>query len=303
MKVSDVNACQLHVWYDRFKRHTIKTKCIPLSGRFAAFLRSDGIQLPRGFNSSRYGDHIEYDEEVEVEEEEDDWDDLVCELECIGCALEELGGAVLPKLNWSAPKDATWINAGETMRCTRVSEIIILLKASDFISHDLNCPYEYCQDLQEQDQEYQLVLNLRKWSQLYPSREFRCFVKNRHIVGICQRDIKTHYSHLHEPECKKAIETSIAEFYQHVLRDQLELSDCVCDVYVDQDYCSWLLDVNVYGLPTDSLLYSWEELDADVESGLRLLSEEQGGASVLGGLVQRLPLDMYAHESELLINM
>ena len=74
----------------------------------------------------------------------------------ISSAIELLGGAVLPKLNWSSPRvrreggrererpyfpnhlqDATWISPGNSLRCTCPAEIFLLLKSSDFIAHDL----------------------------------------------------------------------------------------------------------------------------------------------------------------------
>ena len=35
-------------------------------------------------------------------------------------------------------QDAVWISPGNTLRCTTPAEIILLLKSSDFISHDLS---------------------------------------------------------------------------------------------------------------------------------------------------------------------
>lgn len=87
-------------------------------------------------------------------------------------AIAELGGAVFPKLNWSAPKvrlplrlsplarafasgphycapppspppaahsaqDATWISTTGTLKCDSPSEVFVLLKSSDFVVHDL----------------------------------------------------------------------------------------------------------------------------------------------------------------------
>ena len=52
-------------------------------------------------------------------------------------AIAELGGAVFPKLNWSSPKDAAWIAMDSTLKCTDVREVFLLLKSSDYVSHDL----------------------------------------------------------------------------------------------------------------------------------------------------------------------
>jgi len=54
--------------------------------------------------------------------------------------IEDFDGAVFPKLNWSSPKDATWISTTGTLKCETVSEIFLLLKSSDYITHDLSQP-------------------------------------------------------------------------------------------------------------------------------------------------------------------
>lgn len=38
-------------------------------------------------------------------------------------AIDTLGGAVSPKLNWSCPKDAVWVATGNTHRCTNADEV------------------------------------------------------------------------------------------------------------------------------------------------------------------------------------
>jgi hypothetical protein len=52
-------------------------------------------------------------------------------------AIEALGGAVCPKLNWSVPRDAAWVNGG-TLRCETPGDVMLLLKSSDFVQHDLD---------------------------------------------------------------------------------------------------------------------------------------------------------------------
>jgi len=45
----------------------------------------------------------------------------------IGEAIDRLGGAVSPKLNWSCPSDAVWVTTGNTHRCTNADEVDIPL--------------------------------------------------------------------------------------------------------------------------------------------------------------------------------
>lgn len=41
----------------------------------------------------------------------------------INAAINRLGGAVSPKMNWSCPKDAVWVSTGSTHRCTNADEV------------------------------------------------------------------------------------------------------------------------------------------------------------------------------------
>lgn len=100
---------------------------------------------------------------------------------------------MFPKLNWSSPRDASWIATTNTLKCHNPADIFLLLKSSDFIAHDLAHAYEDCSDaapegcpkdeagVQRRPKTVQLIL--RKWFDLAPSMEFRCFVRDNELVG------------------------------------------------------------------------------------------------------------------------
>ncbi|KAG2065932.1 D123-domain-containing protein [Suillus decipiens] len=69
-------------------------------------------------------------------------------------------------------------------------DVCILLKFSDFITHDLSIDtvFEGCQCDTSNPPSYQLELVLRKWYPIDRSRELRCFVREDHLIGISQRD-------------------------------------------------------------------------------------------------------------------
>jgi len=60
--------------------------------------------------------------------------------------IAALGGAVFPKLNWSAPRDAVWATAGAA-KCGTAGDIVLLLKSSEFAAHDLEHAYDGCADV------------------------------------------------------------------------------------------------------------------------------------------------------------
>ncbi|GAA6080809.1 cell division cycle protein 123 homolog, partial [Tachysurus ichikawai] len=110
---------------------------------------------------------------------------------------------------------------------------------------------------------YELVL--RKWSELIPGGEFRCFVKENKLIGISQRDYTQHYQHISKQEV--SISSSIQQFFRENVQHQFLNEDFVLDVYRDSTGRVWLIDFNPFGEVTDSLLFTWEELT----SGTNLL--------------------------------
>lgn len=168
----------------------------------------------------------------------------------------------MPKLNWSSPKDATWMNAN-SMDCRTPNDIYLLLKSSDFITHDLEHAFDDTVDGEGAEVEltnatipYYLVL--RKAFEMNPSVEFRCFVRNRKLIGITQRDLN-HFDFL--VDLQDRLQSKIQEFFDVRLRDTFPDDNFVFDVYVPTPYERvWLVDVNPWAPRTDPLLFSWLEL-------------------------------------------
>lgn len=330
--VEEVLACQFSSWYPTFSKIvpldttttdgdgendslptpslTRKNVTIPsvIVGdlpmpEFRDYLLSDGVKLPRGANklSSCAGASNTMDEE---EEEDGDDDSQTFHFSHLNTQIEETirdkfssAGGILPKLNWSAPRDATWINEG-TMRCKTPGDVYLLLKSSDFCTHDvLYESLKDCRDytgidggegdvpLEEHLQHPPLQLILRKWCNLSPSMEFRCFVRNHELLGISQRQHSVHFPHLKEDRDK--LYDLIHDFFEdYVLRRFAggTISNYVWDVFVDKKDRVWIIDFNPWARTTDSLLYEWSELvsmdaddarDYDAESGMRIATSER----------------------------
>lgn len=141
------------VW--RFRSITPKTRIIPLSLPFLEYLRADGIVLPPDDHSHDSSpddtDSVTLSDSASTTAETSDedsgtfsaWTELH---DRIKATIAELGGSVVPKLNWSAPKDATWISATNSMECQVPNDIYLLLKSSDFITHDLDHAFDDCEE-------------------------------------------------------------------------------------------------------------------------------------------------------------
>jgi hypothetical protein len=259
-----------------------------LSKPFLDYLRADGIVLPSDEDAapvqwSDRGNSIisapSSDEQSDDDEDEDE--DVAAEWRDIHAAISktiaELGGSIVPKLNWSAPKDATWMNSN-TMACRLPSDVYLLLKSSDFVTHDLEHAFDDCVDSPEstiEPNEIPYVLVLRKTiEKINPSLEFRCFVRGRKLLAICQRDLN-HYKFLFPLQDK--IRAMILEFFAIRLRDVFPDEDFVFDVYIPPPHDRvWLVDFNPWAPRTDPLLFGWLELltmDEPPESSSQSLNE------------------------------
>jgi len=159
-------------------------------------LHADGVFLPEQNYLGR--SHLREVNEDEFSTNETEFDDENQPLpsfpdleQQIWNTIDEFDGAVFPKLNWSSPRDAIWISATNTLKCNSPSDIFLLLKSSDFIAHDLDHAFDDChydnQSRRRRPNVFELVL--KKWYDVAPSMEFRCFVKDEELVAISQRDV------------------------------------------------------------------------------------------------------------------
>lgn len=305
MKVADVNQCQIQEWYPKFKSVSIKTLIHQLPESFAQYLLDDSgpFLLPLSISDkdalpNRIHNPDEEEEDFQVSEgsgddsEQSSVSPSFPELELeINESVKSLGGAVFPKLNWSAPKDSAWISTTGTLRCTSFCEIALLLRSSDSIIHDLCHAYDSCID-KTLSRPSNFFLALRKWyPSLRPEMEFRCFVRNQTLIGISQREVSTFYPVLLEK--KSEIKEAISEFFDEKVRKRFELENYTFDVYVMKDGRVKLVDFNPWGAFTLPLLFSWEELEhnyRDQEDGVELrIVESQCG--VRPGLKTAVPYD------------
>ncbi|KAG0635507.1 putative cell cycle control protein Cdc123 [Tuber brumale] len=277
---SHILNCAFASWHTRYKSVTPKARTIPLTPEFLAYLREDGIILPDDEDvpppaatttTAGLGDeemsapsNFPPGEAEDGEEDEDEGEDRARnptqrfpQLHSqIKQTIAALGGAVTPKLNWSSPKDALFMSATRTLECRTPGDIYLLLKSSDFVTHDLEHPFD---DTDPSDPtpassiRYHLVL--RKYFNMNPALEFRAFVAGRRVVGISQRDFN-HYAFL--GELKAEIRGLVVGFFDEFLAG-----------FPDEDFVVWLVDINPFAPRTDSGLFSWGEM-------LRLRTQEVG---------------------------
>jgi hypothetical protein len=271
--------------FHRYRTSCLRSRIIKLPEEFVEYIREDGIILAD-------------DEDPSQDEEEEEWhsssatnptlrsadeaDDSDSEPETeslppnkrfpelhqlIKDKIAKLGGAVVPKLNWSAPKDAAWISPHQnTLKCTSPNDIYLLLKSSSFISHDLDHAFDDCapNPPSSTTKPYTPVLVLRPLFTPHLAMEFRCFVKHRTLIGLSQRDLN-YYAFL--TKLRPALVAKIKAFFDDKLKFSFTDNSFTFDVYIPEDADEEdalgrvrLIDINPWAPRTDSLLFDWKEL-------------------------------------------
>lgn len=261
--VEHLNNCQYSSWHRLYSKLAPKSKIIkPLPKEFVEYLLEDGITLPKEEYHWKYREESAESKESSSDDDDSEPTDRFQRLHADIRSIITSFKAVCPKLNWSAPKDATWIATSNNMRCLTPSDVYILLKASNYITHDLTEAYAAASDRITSDGEitnpesYELVL--RSWFDINPSLEFRCFVRDSVLVGISQRDMN--YYEFLEP-LKPKLQMQIEDFFNQNLKDTFPDPSYVFDVYVPRPFDRvWLIDINPFAAKTDTLLFSWDHI-------------------------------------------
>ncbi|PFH53960.1 hypothetical protein AMATHDRAFT_136028 [Amanita thiersii Skay4041] len=263
---------QFSSWYPLFANQSIKSTIIqPLSRDFKDYLDSDGVYIPEGSEDLPFESELSDDDTEEEEAAEGKkftFPDLDTKIrECI-----REYGAVFPKLNFSSPKDAAWVlPASSPLKCTTPAEVYMLLKSSDFVTHDLDAErvFEGCESSEgAETTPYDLELVLRKWYSIDRSRELRCFVRRNRLIGITQRDANF-YEFLNDPKTKEYIVSTVACYWELNIKSKWTINeDYVFDFLLTRDLShGHILDFNPYAPRTDAVLFTYEELNTLHTSG------------------------------------
>ncbi|PSR77976.1 D123-domain-containing protein [Coniella lustricola] len=306
--------CSYDYWFPKYRTSCIKSKIIKLPPVFIDYIREDGIILSNGDNNDNDDEEEDDDweptttaysragpEELESDSDSDSDDaeskpprlppnQRFPELhQSIKDMIKELGGAVAPKLNWSSPKDAAWISPHQnTIKCTTPDDIYLLLKSSSFITHDLDHAFDGTVPTATSSSSsapstaglgFQPVLVLRAFFNPQTAQEFRCFVKQRSLIAITQRDLN-HYDFLQK--YRAVIIDRVQDLFDTKLRFTFPDGNFCFDVYIpevtrdlfesdssdsdgeeDPDKTlgrARLIDINPWAPRTDTLLFDWSEL-------------------------------------------
>lgn len=139
---------------------------------------------------------------------------------------------------------------------------------------------EYGEVIDIDHKEKGLYLILKKYQNLKPESEFRCFVRNNKLVAVCQKNTYSIFESIAKEQ--EQILLKIQQFFTETVStfsESANLKDYVFDIYIDipPNRRVWLVDINPWKEFTNPLLFTFEELEQikeDSEPELRFVESE-----------------------------
>jgi hypothetical protein len=98
---------------------------------------------------------------------------------------------------------------------------------------------------------------LQRYGTLQPGSEFRCFIRDKNLIGICSRE--TSYQEDLQDRVDSVWEQML-DFVTYQIILKCPLNSFVVDIYLKIDKSYYIFDFSPFSPPTDSLYFSWEEL-------------------------------------------
>lgn len=249
-----VSPTYLENWTSELRRLSIAQKDIPLD-------RDAAIVL--GYHITELGDmyfkkHIN---NIAVDKRCDIMNDLIAKA---GMLIVEFPDGVFVRLGSRSPKDS-WLGHREGFKVVSGKKAIALLTdCSERVAEDLSLALA---------NNYLPHIFLRQWIDIEPWQEFRCFMKNRILVGVSQYNYLGNECFEEIVEHKDSIRWAVEMFFEK-FRQASHLDDVVFDVFVIKrqrgNEIQWevkLLEINPFFAMTDPCLFCWdkpEEFDGSI---------------------------------------
>jgi hypothetical protein len=263
-ELHDLISCSHQNWYDNYRKNCIKSYSLQIPANVLNYLKQDFFILPKechtssqsaascssSSNTKVVGEVTNFDDDTEVDDTEvpefPDFSNKILEI------LDKLGGSAFLKTNWHCPRDAIWITAGQTLRVRDLSDVYQLLKASLICKEDLSAI----------DRENFSHIVFKKWKEVHPGTEFRCFVRGRNLIAISPRDFPQYHSHFNEQ--KKDIIKDIVSLFKEKIKDSFPIDNYCFDVIRETKDHVTLVDFSPFREKyTAALAFDWKYLKSD----------------------------------------
>jgi D123 len=179
--------------------------------------------------------------------------------------IDSFSGGAFIRLGSGSPKDSTIFRSNHG-RVRQAMTAIKLLQTSMRIRTDI----VRCLEL-----DYIPSVFVRRWLSLHPWQEFRCFMRDKQLVGISQLDCVNYGAHQELRHTANQIEQAIREFFL-TFRTHCHLDRVIFDVFVVPDieksgfYRAHLTELNPWVPGTDTVLFRWGDSD-DFDGSFRYL--------------------------------
>eukprot|EP01028_Stygiella_incarcerata_P001290 TRINITY_DN1213_c0_g1_i2.p1 TRINITY_DN1213_c0_g1~~TRINITY_DN1213_c0_g1_i2.p1 ORF type:complete len:288 (-),score=85.65 TRINITY_DN1213_c0_g1_i2:104-967(-) len=179
----------------------------------------------------------------------------------IASCLKTYNGSVMPKLSWSAPRDALWIIGSGRLKCRNREDVYSLLKSSSAIAHDILDAPRLCVDHSSEMDASAInhVLTLRSFMDSWDQRkEYRCFVRDAGVIALCRRYPVPSQVALAEEDIGR-LKERIWSFFHATINGKLPLDNCIVDVLVS---CKKIVVVDVAPMTSnvDPIRFEWDAL-------------------------------------------
>lgn len=273
MKFDEKDVCSFPNWYPTFKKYTFKSVCIPVPEEVLEYLRKDVVTIPTEATLKKVRseniDDITYSNWDSGSEDEDEvetpsFPQFSAQLKS---TLDSFGGSAFIKMNWSAPTDAAWVATNNCLKCCNLQDAYLLLKCSDKISKDLTYSNDH-------------YIIMKKWEDIHPGSEFRCFVINNELIAITQRS-KSEF-HRYILLNKFNIVCDIKAFFQDIIKNKLLINNFVFDVLWNSGSRVKLVDINTLNTKdVEGYLFTINDVldlkyDEELSPEFRFIGEEIG---------------------------
>ncbi|XP_076760808.1 translation initiation factor eIF2 assembly protein [Xylocopa sonorina] len=266
--------CSFPSWYLQFYKDSLRATIINIPDDVLDYLEHDAFVLPVEATSTTLQNAEWMDGSPVVNEEQSsEFQPTFPRFsEKIQNAIDEYG-AIFVKTNWSSPSDATWVAPTKTLKCKTLEEVYLLLKCSDRIAKDLSNVKNY----KDCETPMKSCLILKQWRDINPCTEFRCFVIEKELIAISQRDISQYHSY-NETE-KYNIQTDIKSLFMERIRDRFPLNNFSFDVIRYRKDKVKIVDFGPLDeSTTKGTLFTYKELLNNIENApeFRFIGEEVG---------------------------